>query len=597
MRKDWIFCNRKILLIFIVHIFAVCVIFSFGCKNGVYEEIPQSKVQLTIADGAGYTADKKIFDVERGSDVEIRLEFLPGYVFDSCDYKNYDYENENERVTALLLKNVRYPSFVNVKVKTTAEGIYYYANGGNFKNTESDYLLEWANAASGRRQNTNTGAFVKRDGYTLIGWNTRADGSGESVGLGSRITLPSKTIVNLYAQWENWLPFDNFEYSENDDGVTLNFYKGGSAEIFTIPAVINGKRVTRIDRGFANGLDLETVILPDTLKRVEKSAFLNCNIKTLYFSDNLEYIVDESFSGSEISTLHINARLAPRYLGTSEVAEFADRMDRLILNRDKKKMIFFAGCSMSYGLDSEIVERAFDGEYEVIDFGTMGETHAGAQIDCITKFLSDGDIFVHAPEQAAPYQLMYSDTMEPNIYLLCEGNFDLITYIDMSVHSGALTAFNIFNSIRLKIEGGSYLDDACLHNEYGDIKLERAPTGKDVSYSDFEYTYEIKYAIPESINRLCNEYDKISSVGAKVMFSFAPVNYHGLTADAVQQKLWERFENIYRAGLRDRGYGVISKAENYLLPGRYFYDTDYHLNDAGVFLRTERLIADIKFAI
>lgn len=596
MRKDLKFCNRKVLLT-AIYFLCFCVLFSVGCKSGAYDKEAPVSVRLTVAEGVGFIADKNIFDVQRGSDVEIRLEFLTGYVFESCDYKNYDYENKDENVTVLLLKNVHYPSFVSIKTRATAAGIYYHPNGGNFKNTESDYLLEWANAASGRRQNTNTGAYLKRDGYTLTGWNTRADGSGEMVGLGSRITLPQETMLNLYGQWVKWSPPDVFSYREEIEGITLTGYKGGSVQTITIPAIIDGKTVTRIDSGFANGLQFETVIMPDTLKRVEKSAFLNCNVKTLYFTDNLEYIVDESFSGSEISTLHINAKIAPRYLGTSEVVEFADRMDRLILNRDKKKMIFFAGCSMSYGLDSAIVEKAFENEYTVIDFGTMGETHAGAQIDCISRFLSDGDIFVHTPEQAAPYQLMFSYTMEPNIYLLCEGNFDLISYIDMSAYSGALTAFNIFNSIRLKIEGGSYLDDACLHNEYGDIKLERAPTGKDVSYSDFEYTYEIKYATPESINRLCNEYDKISSAGARVMFSFAPMNYHGLTADAVQQKLWESFENIYRAGLRDRGYGVISKAEDYLLPGRYFYDTDYHLNDAGVFLRTERLIADIKSAI
>ena len=39
---------------------------------------------------------------------------------------------------------------------------------------------------------------------------------------------------------------------------------------------------------------------------------------------------------------------------------------------------------------------------------------------------------------------------------------------------------------------------------------------------------------------------------------------------------------------------IISKVDDYLYKGRYFYDTDYHLNDLGVILRTEQLISDLK---
>lgn len=597
MRKELRLFNIRLFFILLTVLLVFCASFSAACnKNDTVNGSPSS-VKLTVADGVGYTAEQSVFEVKRGSSVKIKLEFLPGYVFDGCDYKNYSFENEDERVTVLLLHNLRYPSFVSIRTRATAAGIYYHANGGKFSVGRGDYLLEWANAASGRRQNTNTGALLNRDGYTLIGWNTRADGSGEMVGLGSRITLPRETMLNLYGQWVKWSPSDVFSYRQENDGITLTGYNGGSVQTLTIPAIIDGKTVTRIHSGFANGLQFETVILPYTVMRVEKYAFDKCKVQTLCFSDNLEYIADESFYGAGLTTLRISARIAPRYLGTSEVAEFSDRMDRLILNREKKKMIFFAGCSMCYGLDSQTVYEAFDGEYEIINFGTMGETHAGAQMDCIAKFLSDGDIFIHAPEQAAPYQLMFSDAMEPNIYLLCEGNFDLISYIDISHISGSLTAFNIFNTIRLKIEGGSYLDDTCMHNEFGDITVRRESTGKDVSYNGYEYTYNLTFATQMSISRLCDAYDKIAATGTQVMFSFAPLNYHGLTREAVAQEQWKTFELIYRRGLGSRGYGVISTAENFLLPGRYFYDTDYHLNGEGVVIRTERLVEDIKYAI
>lgn len=44
-----------------------------------------------------------------------------------------------------------------------------------------------------------------RDGYTLTGWNTAANGSGTSYAPGGTFTMPADTII-LYAQWENNVP-------------------------------------------------------------------------------------------------------------------------------------------------------------------------------------------------------------------------------------------------------------------------------------------------------------------------------------------------------------------------------------------------------
>lgn len=54
----------------------------------------------------------------------------------------------------------------------------------------------------------------------------------------------------------------------------------------------------------------------------------------------------------------------------------------------------------------------------------------------------------------------------------------------------------------------------------------------------------------------------------------------------------EKFENMFWG----YGYEAISDVEEYMFPGRYFYDSDYHLNDLGAALRTERLLADLKAA-
>ena len=48
--------------------------------------------------------------------------------------------------------------------------------------------------------------------------------------------------------------------------------------------------------------------------------------------------------------------------------------------------------------------------------------------------------------------------------------------------------------------------------------------------------------------------------------------------------------------LAERGYAPISDYIDYLWPGRFFYDSDYHLNDLGAIFRTERLLLDMQNA-
>ena len=38
---------------------------------------------------------------------------------------------------------------------------------------------------------------------------------------------------------------------------------------------------------------------------------------------------------------------------------------------------------------------------------------------------------------------------------------------------------------------------------------------------------------------------------------------------------------------------LISDVRNYIFGGEYYYNTDYHLNDAGAKLHTEQLMSDL----
>ena len=57
-----------------------------------------------------------------------------------------------------------------------------------------------------------------------------------------------------------------------------------------------------------------------------------------------------------------------------------------------------------------------------------------------------------------------------------------------------------------------------------------------------------------------------------------------------------QFDEKLRAMLGERGYSVVSDYTDYIWSGRFFYDSDYHLNDLGAIYRTEQLLADMRDA-
>ena len=97
-----------------------------------------------------------------------------------------------------------------------------------------------------------------------------------------------------------------------------------------------------------------------------------------------------------------------------------------------------------------------------------------------------------------------------------------------------------------------------------------------------------------SVSALCGYYDLFRERGGTVLFSFAPHNYDSLSGSCIAAKSWKAYEDRLKEMLGTHGYSVISRAEDYIYNGRYFFDNDYHLNDGGTVLRTKQLIEDLQ---
>ncbi|MBR1813805.1 MAG: leucine-rich repeat protein [Lachnospiraceae bacterium] len=473
--------------------------------------------------------------------------------------------------------------------------IRYELNGGLFADGRSDtYFTEIPDLTHHIRANTAQGNDIVREGFTLLGWNTEPDGSGMHVGLGSRVTMEEG--LTLYGEWAEWTDPAAFTYEEHTEtgGIKLTGYYGEkNLDRLVIPETIDGKTVTVIGKKCVEKADIHTLVLSKGIKTVERHAFSQCGISEIVLFDNITVITNTSFGGS-IRTVHINAVQPPRHILTDDNAHFTEDMDRLILYADQKKMVFFAGCSMSYGLNSKTVSETFP-DYVVCDMGSVGGTNAWFQFECMLPYLREGDLFIHAPEDNSPYQLMYDIEAEPRMFVMVENNYDLLSLCDFSECASFFDYFATFNRDRQEDAACSYSDWNPNYNEYGDYAVFRSASNEN-AYFGLTVTYCTEYLTDEAFAVLNSYYDRIAQKGARVFFSYAPINSNALSEEDRAGLIWAVFAGQVYKKLAGHAR-VISEVTDYQMGGRFFYDEDYHLTSEGADIRTRRLIRDIQSAL
>lgn len=575
-----------------------------------------STVKISFVDSIFYSVEQPAAEVPYGEDHIVPVKLRNGYEFVSCDYPDYDVTVGADGQTTLILRRVTLPSRITVKTeRRTAPNTFidlhctveYDYNGGKNRKDENGSLTVDYALTNHFRPNTWNGTGLEREGYTLYGWNTRPDGGGEHIGLGSRVTVPDGQKRTLYAEWLRQINTDLFLFKEIAPGeCALTGYRGaGDIQPFVIPDKINGMRVTEIASSFTVNmpcvrLSAETLVLPNTVRYVKGNSFFNSSFTELCFSDNIEKIEENAFPDN-FKTYRINAVMRPCFQDKNNGIIFADNMDRLIINKDRSKLIFFSGCSFAYGLNSSAVDAAFGGEYEVFNMGVNGDINGAFQMEIMLGYIGKNDVFVHAPEQMSRCQLMASFFTNNTMFVMTEGNYDLLTHVDFSENGAVLRAFSDFTELRKETGECSYSDGRYEDFDiYGDYTPERVydestEAERDVSYSDEVYCYEPEFLTEAGIARLAGYYDIIRDNGGRVLVSYAPVNISSRGGSEIHDKgleFAEKLENM----LLPYGYAPMSDVENFMFEGRYFYDSDYHLNDLGAELRTERLIEDLKAA-
>ncbi len=553
----------------------------WGCQSAPAE----TAIQISLVEEPGFTVEQNGQWVQPGDTAVFRLKMDRGVSLSGTDYPGTYSAEVKDGVLELTLEQVQYPAQVRLRLTTQYATITYDPNGA-----AQDAVVTTQDMSLHARPNTQTKLFT-RPGWTQVAWNTKADGSGTRIGLGSRVS--AGVSLTLYAQWVPWADERCFTYSENETGLTIEAYSGADA-ILGIPAQIDGRDVTKIAAGAFTNCNATQIVLPNTVDVVEPGAFTACALESLVLFDNIQQIGDDCFRDCPaFATLYINAYEPPYGYEFRKESMYADKVDLLIQAQGQRKMVFYGGCSVWYNLTGRSAYKTFGEDYRIINMGLNGTVNSLVQMKILDHFLEEGDLVLHTLELSSSCQLLTRidlGTKDDKLWCGLEYNYDLFSLVDLRELTGTFDSLNYYLSIKKTATSyeGWYFDenDNSFFDQYGGVPFDRSTTREDLAD---KVGLDPTYLDPVGIARLEAIYGAWQERGITVYLSYACVNM-----DAVPEDQRGNVALLDQAVKSAFATPVISDLEDFLYTNTDFYDTNYHLRSQVALENTWVWVRDLK---
>ena len=487
--------------------------------------------------------------------------------------------------------------------------LIYHTNGGVLADTGAEGMktVHFSNDYYYCPNALTDRGYFKREGYVLLGYNTKADGSGKYYAPGWNVVMPEeRDAISLFCIWAKESDASDFTYVLESDGtVTISKYNG-SSEFAVIPETIEGKPVTRIKKGCFYKASAKQIMITKNIRTVDDNAFYKCDaLNEVYFCDSVTSITDNSFYlCPNFSRINMIAVVGAAFQNTRH-GSCSSKYEKLLVET-RPKIIISSGSNCVYGIDSDMLIKSLAANgynYELVNYSTSAAVPSPFINDIIASLINEGDILLLAPEISHPTQLGKSQ-MSSTLWQILEGAYDAIALVDIRNYTSFFASFKAFNRTR---DQNAYSEN-CYEVHVKNFNSLGESTNSRVGYSSTyaktvqnylnnggvgEYSFDNgvdsieKYK--ENLNRA---YDVATAKGATVLMSFSVINRISLTAES--QTDHGDAQNAYMAAIDEMLHVIrISHVSTYVMNSEYFYDSDQHNNDVGRTVRTENLIADL----
>lgn len=294
----------------------------------------------------------------------------------------------------------------------------------------------------------------------------------------------------------------------------------------------------------------------------------------------------------------------PKVYENTFVGGLNEKFDRLT-EIEEEKVIVIGGSSVAFGIDSALMEEYLG--KPVVNFGLYAALGTKLMLDLSRANIGEGDIVVLAPELDAQTLSLYFSS-EHTLEAL-DDDYSMVRYVRGDNKLSLLGGLWKHAGKKLSAMRDCVIDPAGVYNskslnKYGDVKYEmRADDGtllweRRENVMQFYYDPTTVINLDESIVAedfidYLNEYIEFCERrGATVYFSYCPMNRLAIKEGTTAEDIAE-FADYLEENIKCE---FISYIDSFIIEEGYFFDTNFHLNEAGVMLRTKTLIEDIMLA-
>ena len=458
-----------------------------------------------------------------------------------------------------------YTNYVNKGVQKI---VTYHANGGSALDGSdttsfSHVVPKFSNIVKFPNTIIGTDMF-KKEGHTLYSWNTKADGTGKDYGLGSR--LDSMDSIELYAKWIEWSDPSKFTTELNEEGALDITGCSDHSDTVVVPEFINETKVTTIKADAFNSLEMSKIVLPKSITSIEDEAFNSCsNLTTFCMFDAIKKISDDIFLNTEnVETIRINAVIPPRYVKGSDgfTANVFDYMRQM----QGKKIIFFGGSTLYYGLNAETFLSRSNG-IDFVEFGANMSVGMRFLAEIALHFANADDYFIGGVTYHTE-GVGGTNSFHEICFQALEANYDMLTLVKYNQFSNVFKCFASFNNTReaslpfdyvalyknkdsrgLRCDLKIYDPTIVFDNSPREIESSIFGTDSDIYFGDLD---------TRCIAKGVHYYMVGSPYNSNVTFS---------------QEFKDKWNEVYPR--------TLGECDSFLYPMNYFYNGRYHLTTEG----------------
>lgn len=290
--------------------------------------------------------------------------------------------------------------------------------------------------------------------------------------------------------------------------------------------------------------------------------------------------------------------LLPACFSETFMGELPEKV-RLLDETEGRRIIVVGGSAAAFGIDSDVLRREMEG-YEVVNFGMYAGLGTGAMLNLSRGSLREGDIVIVMPEQQ---EQSLSDYFGAEYFWqAADGHFGLLARLSRDEVMGAVGAFPAFAAEKFGYVSRGHLPEP--DNVYrkgafgdnGDIR-EGIAVGNRMA-GGFDVNTPIRFEtemVGEEFADLLNEYaERAAGRGAKVYYHFPPMNAGACELGAGAEStdaILDDYTGYLAGGLI---CPILGDPRDAVMDSEYFFDTNFHLTDAGRAIFTRQVVRDLK---